>query len=140
MSGAPTPGMGPNVMEEWGAPCSVDQDCVDLIGEGGVCLHDVLNIYYLPMGYCTKFCVLPDAMTKFVPDDPSCGVGRICLGAMGFFEACAVPCTDDAECQRDGYTCQILPQIGIEGEPKFCLMQPSCTIPCIMDESMCPSP
>lgn len=135
-SGAPMPGSGTNLMEKWGAPCTTDQQCVDLIGEGGVCLDNILDIYLLPMGYCAKLCSLPDATTKYVPDDPVCGMGQTCLGAKDFFEACAVPCTDDAQCQREGYTCQVLPQLGADGEPKFCLMGPNCTNACVND-GMC---
>lgn len=139
-SGEPTPSGGTNLMEEWGAPCTTDDECVALIGDGATCLMDILDIYLLPKGYCAKLCSLPDANTKYVPDDPVCGTGRTCLGAKDFFEACAVPCTSDDECQRDGYTCQILPQLGADGEPKFCLMQPNCTNACVMGDPMCPPP
>ncbi|MEZ4383458.1 MAG: hypothetical protein R3A79_19160 [Nannocystaceae bacterium] len=130
-SGEKTEGSATNLMAEWGAPCTTDDECVALIGDGASCLNDILSIYVLPMGYCAKLCSLPDDATKYVENDAACGDGRTCLGAKDFFEACAIPCTSDDECQRDGYTCQILPQIGEEGDPKFCLMQPECTQSCI---------
>lgn len=130
-SGEKTEGSATNLMADWGAPCTSDQECVDLIGDGGTCLDNILDIYLLPMGYCAKLCALPDSDTMYVENDTVCGDGRTCLGAKDFFEACAVPCTSDDECQRDGYTCQNLPQIGAEGDPKFCLMQPECTQACI---------
>lgn len=115
-SGEKTEGSATNLMAEWGAACTTDQECVDLIGEGGTCLDNILGIFVLPMGYCAKICALPDSDTKYVENDPACGDGQICLGAKDFFEACAIPCESDDECQRDGYTCQILPMgVGVEG-------------------------
>ncbi|MCA9661385.1 MAG: hypothetical protein KC486_23800 [Myxococcales bacterium] len=135
-SGEKTEGSATNLMESWGAPCTTDQECVDLIGEGGTCLENILEIFVLPMGYCAKLCELPDSDTKYVENHPTCGDGQICLGAKDFFEACAVPCESDDECQRDGYTCQILPMgVGVDGDPKFCLMADNCTKGCIENPS-----
>ncbi|MCA9636011.1 MAG: hypothetical protein KC420_08280 [Myxococcales bacterium] len=135
-SGDAVAGSGTNLMEKWGAPCTTDQACKDLTGDADAeCLIDILDIYVLPQGYCYKPCDL-DPGVQYVPDSPMCGDGMTCLGADGFFEACAVPCTSDDECQRDGYTCQILPTLGMEGDPKFCLMNTTCTKQCIMDPMM----
>lgn len=135
-SGEPVMGTGTNLMEKWGSPCATDQDCKDITGDAGAeCLTNILDIYFLPKNYCYKPCTLP-ADTQYVPDDPMCGGGLTCLGATGFFEACAPPCTSDDECQRDGYSCQILPQLGADGDPKFCLMKPTCSSACMMDPMM----
>ncbi len=126
-------GSGANLMEKWGAPCTSNDDCVALAGEGAECLENILDIYLLPQGYCSKPCSLPNSDTQYVDNDPMCGDGMTCLGAVGFFETCALPCTSDDECQRDGFSCQLLPQIGAEGDPKFCLMNYECTLSCIDD-------
>ena len=93
-----------------------------VLGDGGVCLKDILMVYNLPGGYCSKICKLPDTMTAYVPDDPICGPGVTCIGAMGFFEGCAVECADNSDCPRQGYECRIMPTIGAPGDPTFCLM------------------
>lgn len=134
-TGDKTEGSGTNLMESWGAPCSSDDECTALVGEGAVCLNDILDIYILQQGYCSKLCELP-ADKLYVKDDPTCGTGITCLGQDGFFETCAPECTSDDECQRDGYTCQTLPTIGSEGDPKFCLMATQCTKACVADPSM----
>lgn len=108
-------------MAEWGHACANDDECVALLGAGAVCLTDVLGIYELPDGYCSKTCELPP-QTPYVPDDPACGRGVWCIGADGYFEACAVECDDDSECPREGYECRIMPTIGQDMDPKFCLM------------------
>ena len=105
-----------------GHPCATDDDCIAIVGAGGVCLKDVLAMYDLPGGYCTKSCPLPDFDTHYAPDHATCGAGVHCIGVMGFFEACAVECFDDGECPREGYECRLLPQIGMPGDPMFCLM------------------
>lgn len=111
-----------SVMEEFGAPCMEDADCVKVLGDGGVCLKDILGIYGLPGGYCSKYCMLPDLMTKYVENDATCGPGVTCIGAMGYFEGCVIECTDDSQCPREGYECRTMPQIGETCDPKFCLM------------------
>jgi len=133
-TGDKTEGSGTNLMEKWGSPCSSNDDCVAIAGEGAECLDNILDIYVLPQGYCAKPCSLPDNDTQYVDNDPMCGdEGMTCLGAVGFFETCALPCTSDDECQRDGFSCQLLPQIGAESDPKFCLMNYECTLSCIAD-------
>ncbi|HFE45425.1 MAG TPA: hypothetical protein ENJ18_08005 [Nannocystis exedens] len=134
-SGDKTEGTGTNLMETWGAPCSTDDECTALIGEGAVCLTDILDIYILQQGYCSRLCELTGD-DRYVKDDPTCGAGITCLGQDMFFETCAPECTSDDECQRDGYTCQTLPTIGAEGDPKFCLMATQCTMACVADPSM----
>lgn len=120
-----------NLMQTWGAPCSADAECVALLGDGAVC-QDMAIIYELPGGYCTKPCSLPDSDTRAVPDAPDCDPagGVACIGQMGFFERCALLCSDDMQCQRDGYFCRQLPMIANEGDPKSCLMPDCCESSC----------
>lgn len=122
MSGGSTGGSGNSVMEEFGHPCVGDDDCKAVLGADGVCLKDILMVYNLPGGYCSRLCMLPDAATAYVPNDPTCGDGVYCIGADGYFEGCAIECTDNSQCPRAGYECRIMPQIGVDGDPKFCLM------------------
>lgn len=117
-TGEPDPGL----MGEWGHACQSDDECSAILGDKGVCLTDILMLYSLPGGYCTKECTLPDAMTFYEPGDPACAPDALCIGASGYFEACAVECTDDGDCPREGYECRLLPQIGQPGDPMFCLM------------------
>ncbi|HEY8375039.1 MAG TPA: hypothetical protein VIK91_01065, partial [Nannocystis sp.] len=111
-----------NKQETWGHGCTDDAECMALVGNKGVCEFDVLGLYELPGGYCTKGCTLPDLQTVYVPDHPSCGPGVHCVGVKGFLEVCLLECSDDSECPREGYECRVLPQIGQPGDPKFCLM------------------
>ena len=111
-----------SVMEEFGAPCMADADCEEILGAGGVCLTDILMLYGLPGGYCSKLCMLPDGQTAYVEDDAICGEGVTCIGAMGYFEGCVVECTDNSQCPRAGYECRPMPEISSPGDPKFCLM------------------
>ncbi len=129
-----TDGASNPVMETWGAPCTSDAECVALIGEGAVC-QTMAVIYELPGGYCSKPCSLPDDATRVVMDDPQCDPagGVACIGAKGYFESCAVICTDDMQCNRDGYTCQPMPMISQEGDPSFCLMPECCIDTCAED-------
>ena len=115
-------GSGESVMEEFGHPCNTDAECQAVLGADGVCLKDILMVYNLPGGYCSKLCMLPDANTAYVPNDPTCGPGVYCIGADGYFEGCVIECTDNSQCPRAGYECRIMPQIGKDGDPKFCLM------------------
>lgn len=117
----PAGGVG-GVMSEFGAPCTMDDECVAILGEGGVCLTDILELYDLPCGYCSKLCELPPN-TAYVPDDAICGQGVTCIGADMYFEGCVVECTDNADCPREGYECRIMPTIGQPNDPKFCLMK-----------------
>lgn len=120
---------GTTVMGQFGLPCMEDSDCVAALGPDGKCLKDILSVYALPGGYCSRLCMLPDAATAYVKDDPTCGMGVYCIGADGFFEGCAVECTDNSQCPRTGYECRIMPQIGKDGDPKFCLMTEDNMIP-----------
>lgn len=116
------PVAGGNKMEKFGHECAGDSDCVAVLGEGAVCLKDILMVYELPGGYCSLLCMLPDENTAYVEDAPECGQGVTCLGAKGYFEGCAIECTDNSECPRTGYECRTMPQIGQATDPKFCLM------------------
>lgn len=120
-----TGGGGDSKMEVFGQPCMTDADCTGALGPEGKCLKDILGVYALPGGYCSLLCMLPDANTAYVKDDPTCsagGPGSYCIGADGYFEGCVVECTDNSQCPRDGYECRIMPQLGKDGDPKFCLM------------------
>lgn len=126
-----TDGMSNPLQETWGAPCSTNAECVTLLGAGAECLNMAV-VYELPAGYCSKPCTLPDANTRVVPDDPTCDPagGVACLGVMGTFEYCAKICTDDAQCNRDGYTCRQMPSISEATDPSFCLMPDCCLQTC----------
>lgn len=128
-----TSGMNNPLMETWGAPCTTNEECVALIGDPAAICDDAAVVYELPGGYCTKPCVLPDANTRAVADDPQCDPagGVSCLGVMGTFERCAIPCTDDNQCNRPGYMCRQLPLISQDGDPSFCLMPDCCQDSCI---------
>ncbi len=126
-----TDGMSNPLMETWGAACSTDAECVALIGDGGVCLLEAV-VYELPYGYCTKPCALPDMSTRSVVDDPACDPagGVACVGQQGAFEYCSPLCTDDAQCNRDGYICRQMPIISMMGDPSLCLMPDCCQDTC----------
>ena len=121
-----TDGASDDVQTTWGAACSSDAECVELLGEGGICLFEAV-IYELPLGYCTKSCELPPG-EKYVFDDPVCDPngGVDCIGLAPLFQTCAPQCTDDAQCGRDGYSCRNFPMIAEEGDPTFCLMPDCC--------------
>ncbi|MBC8070577.1 MAG: hypothetical protein IAG13_19755 [Deltaproteobacteria bacterium] len=114
----------------WGSACSVDADCVAVLGEGAECL-DTAVVFELPGGYCAKPCVLPDSGTKTVFDDPTCDPdgGIACVGVKGTFEYCAPLCTDDAQCDRDGYICRQMPLVSVAADPSLCLMPDCCGEP-----------
>ena len=130
--GETTDGASNPIMTTWGAPCSTNQDCIDIIGDPGAICDLTAVVYELPGGYCTKPCTLPDPDTRSVPDSPDCDPngGVDCIGVMGVFERCLVPCTDDAQCNRDGYFCRALPMIGGPDDPKGCLMPDCCLDTC----------
>ena len=119
------------IMETWGAACSTDDDCVALLGEGAICAFEAV-IYELPGGYCTKPCSLPDSQTRVVENDPACDPdgGVACIGQKPLFERCAILCTDDAQCNRDGYYCRQMPMISQPEDPPFCLMPDCCQDTC----------
>jgi hypothetical protein len=119
------------LMETWGAACTSNAECVALIGEGAECM-ELAVIYELPGGFCSKPCSLPDTSTTFVEDDPACDPngGVTCVGQKPLFEYCAVQCTDDAQCNRDGYRCRRMPVISGPNDPTFCLMPDCCENGC----------
>jgi hypothetical protein len=126
-----TDGAMMSTQQTWGAACNTDADCVALVGEGGVCLTQAV-VYELPYGYCAKPCQLPDMATRVVMDDPMCDPagGVACTGQMGIFEYCGVLCTDDAQCDRDGYICRQMPMIAQPEDPTLCLMPDCCLDDC----------
>ncbi len=126
-----TDGATMTLQDAWGAACSNDAECVALIGDGAVCLTQAV-VFELPLGYCSKPCVLPDANTRVVPDDPMCDAagGVACVGAKGTFEYCAKLCTDDMQCERDGYICRQMPLIAQAEDPSLCLMPDCCMGTC----------
>ncbi len=118
-----------DLMKVHGHACASDADCKALLGADGVCQKDILGVYSLPDGYCTTYCQLPDQQTTYQLDSSSCTLGADCVGLMGYFEACAHVCTDNAGCPRDGYECRQMPQISNPDDPKFCLMTEDNMIP-----------
>ena len=127
-----------DVMTDFGAACSADADCSDL-GDGAKCQQDVLGVFELPGGFCTKSCELPDTDTTFLNDATDCdaGGGVSCVGAAGLFTACARPCTEDSECSREGYGCIRMPVISGPDDETFCLMNEAT---CCLDPDMCTTP
>lgn len=117
-------GVTESVMDAWGAPCMEDSDCTPVLGDGAVCISNILGVYDLPGGFCSKYCELPDTMTTYIHDavdcDPAGGV--TCVGAKDLFSACIIPCANDSECGREGYGCRTMPTLASEGDPTFCLM------------------
>jgi hypothetical protein len=114
-----------SIMDDWGLPCMSDADCVDAIGPDAACVTNILGVYDLPGGYCSKLsCELPNSQTTFVLDAADCSAdgGIACVGVAGVYTVCAEPCTSDSECGRVGYACTVMPNIGAEGDPTFCLM------------------
>jgi hypothetical protein len=119
--------MAPDLMQTWGAACEIDDDCKTILGEdNAMCVVNILDVYTTPGGYCTRPCMLPDSATLYVADAEDCDPdgGVTCLGAMGIFSVCAPPCTMHEQCTREGYGCINMPQISMQGDPKFCLMSP----------------
>lgn len=126
-----TAGSSPEpLMVTWGAACTSNEDCIDLIGDPAAVCDFTAVVYELPGGYCTKPCTLPDPDTRAVADDPNCSPdgGITCLGVMGTFERCAPPCTDSQQCNREGYECRQLPLVSMDGDPSFCLMPECCDL------------
>lgn len=120
-------GEADDLMVEYGAPCMQDSDCTPLLGEDGVCVTNILEVYDLPGGFCTKYCDLPDAGTSFEHDNEQCSPdgGVTCVGANGLFTACILECETSDQCGREGYGCRTMPTLAAEGDPKFCLMNPT---------------
>lgn len=119
--------MTPSVMDDWGAPCTQDSECVTILGEGGVCVDNILGVYDLPGGFCTKYCTLTDTSTSFEHDSMECDPngGITCVGANGLFTACIRVCDNSNQCGREGYGCRTMPTLAAEGDPTFCLMNPT---------------
>jgi len=117
-------GTTPTIMATWGSPCMADADCVPGLGDGATCINNILGVYDLPGGYCTRECTVGSTDITFVLDSPDCDPngGVACVGIDGAFTACAPVCSSDSQCGRDGYACTIMPNIGAEGDPTFCLM------------------
>ena len=126
-----------SIMDVWGAPCTTDADCMPTLGADGVCVQNILGVYDLPGGFCSKYCDLPDSSTSFVHDHPMCDPagGVTCVGAKDLFSACIIPCTSSNECGREGYGCRTMPTLAAEGDPTFCLM--STTDCCTTDSGEC---
>lgn len=120
------------LMMTWGAACSTDQECIDLIGDPAAICDTTAVVYELPGGYCTKPCSLPDLNTTAILDAPDCDPagGVACIGVMGTFERCGLVCTDDMQCNRPGYECRQMPLIAMEGDPSLCLMPDCCQDTC----------
>jgi hypothetical protein len=123
-----------SIMDVWGAPCTSDADCMQALGADGICVLDILGVYELPGGLCTKNCQLPDASTTFVEDATDCDEmgGVSCVGGKDLFSVCMIPCTDSSQCGREGYGCRTMPTLASEGDPTFCLMNVAdcCTLDC----------
>jgi hypothetical protein len=118
----------PDIMTTWGHACMADADCEAAgLAAPAKCISNILGVYDLPMGYCTRDCEVGSTEVSFRLDalecDPNGGVA--CVGVDGMFTACAPECTSDSQCGREGYACQIMPNIGAENDPKFCLMNAS---------------
>lgn len=115
-----------SVMNELGTPCEADSDCSH-IGAGAVC--DTCSVIYdLPGGYCGKVCEHADETAIYTADAADCDPegGQWCIGVNGVYTRCAIECTDDSQCDRAGYVCRVMPDIGMPGDPKFCLPPEAC--------------
>ena len=124
---------GGGLQQTWGAPCATNDDCVPLLGEGAECLFQAV-VYELPMGYCSKPCSLPNDTATVALDAPDCDPagGVHCIGQMTVgFEYCAVPCTDNSQCTREGYECRQMPMIAQPEDPMFCLIPDCCLGECM---------
>ena len=120
-------GTTPSIMEDWGLPCMDDAPCIAALGDGGKCVTNILGVYDLPGGYCAKEgCALPDNVTTFVLDAPDCDPngGIACVGVQNVYTVCAKPCENSSQCGREGYGCRIMPNIAMETDQTFCLMDP----------------
>ena len=117
-----------SIMDVWGAPCTSDDECVAIIGDGATCVTNILGVYDLPGGFCSiENCQLPDTNTTYIHDATDCDPdgGVTCVGAKDLFTACIIPCTSNDECGREGYGCRTMPTLASEGDPTFCLMSPA---------------
>jgi len=120
----PTSGT-PDIQAAWGSACASDQECVDRLGfDNAICVQNILGVFDLPGGYCSRPCVLPDFETTNVPNDAQCDPagGVSCIGLKDNFEACAIPCNTSDQCGREGYGCARMPIISSDADPSYCLM------------------
>lgn len=124
----------PSIMDAYGAPCNSDADCFEVLGDGSICVDNILGVYDLPGGFCSRPCDLENTMTSFEHDSAQCDPngGITCVGAQGLFTACIEECTTDAECGREGYGCRRMPTLAGPDDPKFCLMN---TVDCCTTDS-----
>jgi hypothetical protein len=84
-----------------GDPCSVTGDCMDVPGEGRLCLTVITTYFEYPNGYCSAACV----------SDGDCGTGAECLD-MIFGSYCHKSCTSDVDCREsEGYHCSTFPEV-----------------------------
>jgi len=115
-----------SLMTEFGAPCMTTADCVAILGDDGICVTNILKVYDLPGGFCSRNCDLANTSVTFEHDAAQCDPdgGVTCVGAQGLFTACIIECTSDDDCGREGYGCRNMPTLAAEGDPKFCLMNP----------------
>ncbi|NVB41267.1 hypothetical protein G6O69_25735 [Pseudenhygromyxa sp. WMMC2535] len=126
-----------SIMDDWGLPCLSDDECVTALGDGATCVLNILGVYELPGGYCSKLgCELPDNQTTVLLDAPDCDAngGVACVGVAGTYTVCAEPCSTSSECGREGYGCRIMPLIGQEDDQTFCLMDP---VDCCLEDDIC---
>jgi hypothetical protein len=130
-------GTTPSLMDAYGAACTTNADCEPLLGAGAVCIQNILGVYDLPGGYCTRECSLPNTSVTFELDSADCDPngGITCVGVEGNFTACAPECASHDQCGREGYGCRLMPSIGAEGDPTFCLM--NATDCCTTDSGEC---
>ena len=120
------PGVEPSIMDDFGAPCMSDADCEPVLGADGICITNILSVYNLPGGFCSRECDLENTSVTFEHDSAQCDPngGVTCVGAQGLFTACIRECTSDDQCGREGYGCRIMPTLAKADDPKFCLMNP----------------
>ncbi len=133
---AQKPSASMDLQMTWGSACQTDQECKDRLGDPDAVCDFSAVVYELPGGYCTKPCVVGDdpsnTQMSFELDDPECDPagGVACVGANGIYTRCAIPCTDDSNCGREGYFCRQMPSIGGPNDPSFCLMDDCCEMNC----------
>ncbi len=111
-------------VQGFGAPCETDADCTEIAGGAGSCVTEILGMFEVPNGICTiTDCTVPSD-TFYVPDSTECSdMGGIdCVGIVGNFTACLPTCSNNDQCNREGYGCRLMPLIGAENDPTYCLM------------------
>ena len=121
-------------LQGFGAPCETDADCTEIAGGAGTCVTNILDMFEAPSGICTiTNCNVPED-SFYVADSADCSAegGIDCVGIFGTFTACLPACTSDDQCNRDGYGCRLMPLIGGEGDPTYCLMDAQAC--CLLDD------